>query len=102
MTLQRSVPSVAAAFLTLDLGMPTTAAAGIDLSVLSCNVASRWGFILGSSPDLQCVYAPRRPSPSAVAAASPISVSISVISGTPSSSGPASRGIAGARLQYLS
>lgn len=49
MTLQRSIPSVAAALLTVELGrsgMPRTpAAAGIDVSVLTCNVAKGWGYL---------------------------------------------------------
>jgi len=36
---------------------PAHAAAGVDAGVLTCNVASGWGFIFGSSRDLQCVYA---------------------------------------------
>jgi hypothetical protein len=38
---------------------PAEAGAGVDAGVLTCNVASGWGFILGSSRDLNCVYSPR-------------------------------------------
>jgi len=34
------------------------AAAGVEAGVLTCNVASGWGFVFGSSRDVNCVYAP--------------------------------------------
>jgi hypothetical protein len=33
-------------------------AAGVQAGVLTCNVSSGWGFIIGSSRDLRCVYSP--------------------------------------------
>src|SRR5689334_23591693 len=33
-------------------------AQGVQAGFLTCNVSSGWGFILGSSRDLRCVYAP--------------------------------------------
>lgn len=33
-------------------------AAGVKVGVLTCHVASGWGFILGSSKDLRCSYQP--------------------------------------------
>lgn len=32
--------------------------AGVTVGLLNCNVGSGWGFILGSSRDLSCVYSP--------------------------------------------
>jgi len=34
--------------------------AGIKVGVLSCHVAPGWGYVLGSSHDLRCVYHPER------------------------------------------
>jgi hypothetical protein len=37
-------------------------AAGVQAGTLTCNVSSGWGFIIGSSRDLRCVYSPvKRP-----------------------------------------
>ena len=37
-------------------------AAGVQAGSLSCNVSSGWGFIIGSSRDLNCVFTPiKRP-----------------------------------------
>lgn len=33
-------------------------AAGVKVGVLTCNVASGWGFILGSSKEIRCNYVP--------------------------------------------
>jgi hypothetical protein len=33
-------------------------AAGVQAGILTCNVASGWGFIIGSSRNLNCVYSP--------------------------------------------
>jgi len=33
-------------------------AAGVKVGVLTCNVQSGWGYILGSSKDLRCSYVP--------------------------------------------
>lgn len=39
------------------LGAPTLAAEpNVKAGVLTCNVASGWGFVFGSSHDLRCVY----------------------------------------------
>jgi hypothetical protein len=35
---------------------PSLADASVKAGVLTCNVASGWGFIFGSSHDLRCVY----------------------------------------------
>jgi hypothetical protein len=33
-------------------------AANVNAGVLTCNVAGGWGFVVGSSRDLQCVFSP--------------------------------------------
>lgn len=33
-------------------------AAGVKVGMLTCNVASGWGFVFGSSKDVHCTYAP--------------------------------------------
>ena len=41
------------------LAAPAQAAdGGVKVGVLTCNVSSGWGFILGSSKDVKCNYAP--------------------------------------------
>lgn len=56
------IPALAGASLLAALsiaGAPApAAAAGVEAGVLTCNVASGWGFIFGSSRDVRCVYAP--------------------------------------------
>ena len=37
---------------------PARAQAGVKVGVLSCNVASGWGFVFGSSRALRCTFAP--------------------------------------------
>lgn len=56
-TIRVSLPAAA-----LVLGLSTLAApshaAGVKIGVLSCNVESGWGYILGSSKDVRCNYVP--------------------------------------------
>jgi len=42
--------------------MPANAA-GVKVGVLTCNVASGWGFIFGSTKELHCTYAPDKGTP---------------------------------------
>ena len=35
-------------------------AAGVKVGVLTCQVASGWGFVFGSSKDIRCIYRPSR------------------------------------------
>ena len=35
-------------------------AAGVKIGVLTCNVDSGWGYVLGSSKDLRCNYVPNK------------------------------------------
>ena len=42
---------------------PAEAAAGVKVGVLSCNVASGWGYILGSSKQVNCNYVPNNGRP---------------------------------------
>ncbi len=44
-----------AALAALALGTPANAA-GVQAGVLSCNVASGWGFIFGSSREVKCTF----------------------------------------------
>jgi hypothetical protein len=51
----RFVAAVIAALGTASaLGAPASAAPGVAVGVLSCHVSSGWGFIFGSSRDLNC------------------------------------------------
>ena len=44
---------------TLTAAPPSGAAqSGVKVGVLTCNVEGGWGFILGSSKDVRCTYAP--------------------------------------------
>lgn len=44
----------------LAQGAPARAEqSGVAVGALTCNVSSGWGFILGSSRDLRCTYAPK-------------------------------------------
>ena len=54
----RSAAGAASLALTLLAAGTPANAAGVKVGVLSCDVSGGWGFILGSSKDLQCVYAP--------------------------------------------
>ncbi|HTZ71099.1 MAG TPA: DUF992 domain-containing protein [Acetobacteraceae bacterium] len=47
---------IAFAIGTLALGNPASAAARVKVGVLTCQVASGWGFIFGSSRRLRCTY----------------------------------------------
>lgn len=37
---------------------PADAAPSVKMGVLTCNVASGWSFVFGSSKDIRCTYAP--------------------------------------------
>lgn len=53
-----------AAVLALGTAIAAPAqAAGLKVGVLTCHVASGWGFVLGSSKDLRCSYQPEGRSP---------------------------------------
>jgi Protein of unknown function (DUF992) len=39
-------------------GTPAQAQSGVRVGTLNCNVAGGWGFILGSSKALRCVFSP--------------------------------------------
>ena len=39
-------------------GTPSFAQGGVRVGTLSCNVASGWGFVFGSSKALHCVFSP--------------------------------------------
>ena len=44
------------------LAMPAQAA-GVKVGVLTCHVASGWGFVFGSSKDIRCTYSPNNGTP---------------------------------------
>jgi len=48
--------AIAATALAASVGGPPVSAAGVSAGVLTCNVASGWGFIFGSTRDLKCTY----------------------------------------------
>jgi hypothetical protein len=60
---KKFLPALAGATIAASLaiaGAPApAAAAGVAAGTLTCNVASGWGFIFGSSHDVHCVYSPR-------------------------------------------
>jgi Protein of unknown function (DUF992) len=51
-----AVAAVALAIGALALPAPARADAGIKAGVLTCNVASGWGFIFGSTRELRCAF----------------------------------------------
>jgi hypothetical protein len=56
-----TVISFAALAVAVPVFVSTAAAqstAGVKVGVLTCNVASGYGFIFGSSKDLKCIYSP--------------------------------------------
>ena len=53
--------TAAAALALLALSAPASAAPhGVKVGVLTCHVASGWGFVFGSSRDLRCYFTPNR------------------------------------------
>jgi hypothetical protein len=59
MTPSRALPAVFAAMAWLAASTPAAAeSAGVKVGVLTCNVASGWGLVFGSSRDLNCSFAP--------------------------------------------
>src|SRR5690242_18269218 len=55
----RLLAAAAAAALSFA-GTANAAPQGVKVGTLTCNVASGWGFIFGSSKDLHCSYAPNK------------------------------------------
>lgn len=52
--------AIVAATATL-IGLPASAApGGVKVGTLTCNVASGWGFVFGSSKDVHCNYRPNK------------------------------------------
>ncbi|MBI3675313.1 MAG: DUF992 domain-containing protein [Proteobacteria bacterium] len=61
MTKKFLVACVAAAAIGAAAGFATPAdAAGVKVGVLTCHVSSGWGFVFGSSKDLNCSYSPKK------------------------------------------
>lgn len=42
---------------------PAAEAAGVKLGVLSCQVESGWGYVLGSQKDIYCTFSPEKGAP---------------------------------------
>ncbi len=57
MTRKLAMTISAAALAMSAFAMPASAA-GVKVGVLTCNVDSGWGYILGSSKDIRCNYVP--------------------------------------------
>jgi len=53
-----SIGIALAALVTVLTGSSEAASGSVKVGVLTCNVASGWGYVLGSSRDLRCDYAP--------------------------------------------
>jgi uncharacterized protein DUF992 len=61
MTKVRFLAAALAAAGVLSLGSTADAAPhGVKVGTLTCNVASGWGFVFGSSKDLHCSFAPNK------------------------------------------
>ena len=52
--------TVGVAILAASAWLAPAQAAGVKVGVLTCNVDSGWGYILGSSKDIRCNYVPNR------------------------------------------
>jgi hypothetical protein len=50
--------TVAAIAIAAAASTPAGAQGGVKVGVLSCNVASGWGFVFGSSKAMRCTFAP--------------------------------------------
>jgi hypothetical protein len=50
--------TVAAIAVAAAASTPAGAQGGVKVGVLSCNVASGWGFVFGSSKAMRCTFAP--------------------------------------------
>lgn len=58
--IRKFLPVLAGVSLVLGATLAGTPAraAGVEAGVLTCHVSSGWGFVFGSSRDVNCVYAP--------------------------------------------
>jgi Protein of unknown function (DUF992) len=56
--LKRAVLAIGLAGLGVGAAQPAQAQGGVRVGTLSCNVASGWGFVFGSSKALRCTFAP--------------------------------------------
>jgi Protein of unknown function (DUF992) len=57
-TLRRVGLAMGLAGLATGFAQPAQAQGGVRVGTLSCNVASGWGFVFGSSKALRCTFAP--------------------------------------------
>jgi len=58
-----AVTSLAFALAAAALPPSAQAEGGVKIGILTCNVASGWGFVFGSTRDLRCHYAPDQGAP---------------------------------------
>jgi hypothetical protein len=56
MNLKITLAGLAAAALLACSFTPASAASGVTAGTLTCNAASGWGYIVGSTTDLNCTY----------------------------------------------
>ena len=60
---RRSVSGAALAVaVAMSAGGANADPSGVKVGTLTCNVASGWGFVFGSSRDLHCTFVPNKPS----------------------------------------
>ena len=58
---KKYLSTAAAAAIACVFAMPASAATGgVKVGTLTCNVASGWGFVFGSSKDIRCNYRPNK------------------------------------------
>ncbi len=56
---KKFLSAAAVAAIACAFAMPASAApGGVKVGTLTCNVASGWGFVFGSSKDIRCAYRP--------------------------------------------
>lgn len=58
--MQKTFLSAAAIAAAVLFAAPASAAGGVKVGSLTCNVASGWGFVFGSSKDIRCNYRPNK------------------------------------------
>jgi uncharacterized protein DUF992 len=63
MNVKLSTGALALAAGLLAVSPAVAAPSGVKVGVLTCDVASGWGFVFGSSKDLHCTYAPSKGTP---------------------------------------
>lgn len=57
--MRKQLSAIGLAGLVALTATPALPAAGVKAGVLTCDVASGWGFVFGSSRSLKCTYSPK-------------------------------------------